>query len=170
MSVDTPTRPVVARHDAQDAIWFGPNRMTIRARAEDTGGAYALVEAQAPAGSGPPLHVHHDADEAFWILSGSMRVLCGDEELFLEAGDYALLPRGIPHTFVIEGTAPAHLLNLLSPGGSEAFFELGGQPATAPGLPPATPPDVAALARAGARHRIEILGPPIAPSGSEGER
>jgi mannose-6-phosphate isomerase-like protein (cupin superfamily) len=167
MSVKTPTRPIVARYADDDAIWFGPNRMTIRARADETGGAYALIEAEAPAGSGPPLHVHHDADEAFWILSGSMRVLCGDEELVLGAGDYALLPRGVPHTFVIEGAAPARLLNLLSPGGSEAFFELAGRPAAGPGLPPATPPDVAALARAGAQYAIEILGPPIAPQAGD---
>jgi mannose-6-phosphate isomerase-like protein (cupin superfamily) len=169
MFVDTPTRPIIARHADHDAVWFGPNRMTITARAEDTGGAYALIEAEAPAGSGPPLHVHHDADEAFWILSGAMRVVCGDEQVVLGAGDYALLPRGVPHTFVVEGAAPARLLNLLSPGGSEAFFELAGRPAAGLGRPPVTPPDVAALARAGARHGIEILGPPIAPLGSTAE-
>ncbi len=37
------------------------------------------------------------------------------------------------------GAYAAHLLNLLSPGGSEAFFELGGRPATVRALTRVTP-------------------------------
>ena len=46
-------------------IWFLRNRMTIKATAESTGGAYGLVESQVAPGFSPPLHVHHKENEAF---------------------------------------------------------------------------------------------------------
>src|SRR5262245_12632782 len=61
-----------------EAIWFLTNRITIKARARATGGAYGLFEAELPAGFSPPLHVHHREDEAFWILEGEFSVRCGD--------------------------------------------------------------------------------------------
>jgi mannose-6-phosphate isomerase-like protein (cupin superfamily) len=171
MSIAAPTDPVIARHDDQrEAVWFSSNRMLVRARAQDTGGAYGLVEGFAPVGSGPPLHVHHGADEAFWLIAGTVRVRCADDEFVLEAGDYALLPREVPHTFIVEGTETAHVLTLLSPGGSEAFFADAGRPAEGPGLPPAGPPDVALLSRVGERHGMEILGPPMRPTAGESAR
>jgi mannose-6-phosphate isomerase-like protein (cupin superfamily) len=163
---DTASRSaLVVGPEGGDSIWFGPNRMTIVARAADTNGAYALVSAWAPAGSGPPLHVHHGADEAFYILEGELTIVCGDDEFRAGAGSFALLPRDVPHTFVVEGGRDVRLLNLLSPGGSEAFFAEAGSPADDTGLPPAAPPDIAALARVAASHEIEILGPPLRPRG-----
>jgi hypothetical protein len=70
---------VVGAEDGE-ALWFRENRMTIKAREADTDGAYALVEAWAPAGSGPPLHIHHSDNEAFWILAGRLVVRCGEDE------------------------------------------------------------------------------------------
>jgi mannose-6-phosphate isomerase-like protein (cupin superfamily) len=156
---------LVVGPDAGEALWFGPNRMTIKAGAADTEGAYALLEAWAPAGSAPPMHVHRDADEAFYVLAGELTILCGDEEYRAGPGSFALLPRGVPHSFVVEGGLDAHLLTLLSPGASEAFFRDAGIPAGGPGLPPPAMPDIPALARAGMAHGIEILGPPPRPRG-----
>jgi mannose-6-phosphate isomerase-like protein (cupin superfamily) len=51
--------------------------MTYKARKEDTGGAYALVEATV-AGQGPPQHIHHAEEEAFYILAGEVNVQVGD--------------------------------------------------------------------------------------------
>jgi mannose-6-phosphate isomerase-like protein (cupin superfamily) len=148
-----------------EALWFRDNRMTIKARATDTGGAYGLVEAWAPAGSGPPLHVHHQDEEAFWILSGQLIIRCGEEEFTAGPGDYALLPRAVPHTFRVQGEEPAHMLTLLSPGGGEEFFALAGGPAEGPGLPAPSTPDIPALIQAGKPLGIEILGPPMAAGG-----
>ena len=39
-----------------ETTWFQPNRMTVKATAETTGGAFGLVETFIPAGSGPPLN------------------------------------------------------------------------------------------------------------------
>ena len=46
-----------------ETTWFQPNRMTVKATAEATGGAFGLLETFVRAGSSPPLHIHHREDE-----------------------------------------------------------------------------------------------------------
>ena len=145
------------------AAWFQPNRMTVKATTETTGGAFGLLESWVAAGSSPPLHVHHREDESFWVLEGRVRFRCGDEEFVGEPGAFVFLPRDVPHTFIVEGDAPARLLTLLTPGGGEGFFLDGGREPEGPGLPPAGPPDVAKLKQVAEQYRSEIIGPPLTP-------
>jgi hypothetical protein len=56
------------------------------------------------------------------------------------------------------------MLTLMTPGGGEAFFREAGRPAEREGLPPAGPPDIASLKRAGAMFESEIVGPPMSPT------
>jgi mannose-6-phosphate isomerase-like protein (cupin superfamily) len=150
-------------HDG-DAVWFTNFRMTLKVTADDTGGAYGLVEGLATPGSGPPLHIHTREDEAFWVLEGRLRVRCGDRTFNAGPGSFTFLPRGIPHTFVVEGDELARIISICSPGGFERFFVDAGQPAREDGVPPAGPVDVAALARIGARYGLQFVGPPLTPS------
>jgi mannose-6-phosphate isomerase-like protein (cupin superfamily) len=150
---------------AGSAIWFLRNRMTIKATAETTGGAYGLVETLIAPGFSPPLHVHHREDEAFWVLEGELTMRCGDRTFRASAGAFAFLPRGVPHTFVVEGDMPARMLTLLSPGGGEALFVEAGRPAEHDGLPPAAPPDTELLKRVSEKYGSEIIGPPMKPMG-----
>ena len=145
------------------AIWFLRNRMTVKATAASTGGAYGLVESIIAPGFSPPLHVHHREDEAFYVLEGEVTMQCGDRTFTATAGAFVFLPRDVPHTFVVEGDREARVLTLMTPGGGEGFFVNAGRPAGGPGLPPAGPPDVALQARVAPRYAAEILGPPIAP-------
>jgi mannose-6-phosphate isomerase-like protein (cupin superfamily) len=145
------------------ALWFGPNRMTVKATAADTGGGFGLLESRIPAGASPALHVHHGEDESFYVLDGEITFVCGERELHATAGSFVFLPRGVPHTFVVEGDREARVLTLMTPGGGEGFFVDAGRPAGGPGLPPAGPPDVALQARVAPTYAAEILGPPIAP-------
>jgi mannose-6-phosphate isomerase-like protein (cupin superfamily) len=147
------------------AIWFLRNRMTIKATAESTGGAYGLVESFIAPGFSPPLHVHHREDEAFWVLEGELSMRCGDRTFRARRGAFVFLPRDIPHTFVVEGDAPARMLTLLTPGGGEGLFVDAGRPAEHDGLPPAAPPDIEALKRVSEFYGAEIVGPPMAPMG-----
>src|ERR1700685_3323607 len=109
MSTETNTEASAVVRNAEDgqAFWFRENRMIIKVRAHNTAGAYGLVESWAPAGTGPPLHVHRREDEAFYVLSGTLRIHCGEEEFSAGPGAYALLPREVPHAFVVEGEEPA---------------------------------------------------------------
>jgi quercetin dioxygenase-like cupin family protein len=152
------------------ATWFLGNLMVVKATARSTGGAYGLVESWIPAGASPPLHVHHREDETFWVLEGEITFRCGAESYQVRAGGYVFLPRGVPHTFRVDGDAPARMLTLLTPGGGEAFFVEGGRPAERPTLPPAGPPDLERLERVAREFGAEFVGPPLGPGNGGAER
>ena len=40
-----------------------------------------VLEMTLPVGAAPPLHVHDDLDDTWYILDGEMVVRCGDDEL-----------------------------------------------------------------------------------------
>jgi len=149
-------------------IWFLRNRMTVKATAQTTGGAFGLVESWVAPGFSPPLHVHHREDEAFYVLEGEVSMRCGDRTFRAAAGAFVFLPRDVPHTFVVEGDTPARMLTLLTPGGGEGVFIDGGRRPDDDGLPPATPPDIEALRRVSDHYGAEIVGPPMAPLGRRG--
>ena len=158
----TPTPPAAVAPGGGEAVWFTNYRMTLKATAETTGGAFGLVEAAAPVGSGPPLHIHEREDEAFWILEGSLAVRCGTETFEAGPGSFTFLPRGVPHTFAVVA-GPARILSICTPGGFERFFVDAGRPAETNGLPQAGPVDVATLARIGGEYGVQFVGPPLTP-------
>jgi mannose-6-phosphate isomerase-like protein (cupin superfamily) len=155
------TAPLFVPDGEGEATWFINSRMVIRASGEATGGAYGLVESWIPAGFSPPLHVHHREEESFFVLEGRVRFRCGDEEMEGGPGTHVVLPRDVPHTFVVVGDEPAHMLTLLTPGGGEGFFLDAGRTPEGPGLPPPGPPDIDRLKRASERYGAEIVGPPL---------
>src|SRR4029079_8932904 len=104
------------------ALWFLRNLIVGQATAETTGGAFGLVESLIAPGFSPPLHVHHREDESFYVLEGEVTMRCGDRTFRATAGSFVFLPRDVPHTFVVEGDAPARMLTLLTPGGGEGVF------------------------------------------------
>ena len=154
---------VVVPSGEGQALWFTTNRITIKATAQDTGGAFSLWESFVPPGSSPALHVHHREAETFWVLEGRLTIRCGGDTFSAGPGSMAVLPRNVPHTFVAEGDAPAHLLTLATPGGVEGYFVAAGRPAETDGLPPAGPPDIGLLHRFSSDFGLEIVGPPLTP-------
>jgi uncharacterized cupin superfamily protein len=67
-------------------------------------------------------HVH-DNDVWVYVLSGEIGVLVGDDLASARAGDWALKPRNVQHAMWNAGTEPARIIEVLTPGGSEAWFE-----------------------------------------------
>jgi len=114
-------------------INFRGNVMTIHADSSDTAGQFAMLELEGSTGGEPPLHVHRNEDEFFLVLEGRLKVLRGTEELMLEAGDSAFLPRNIAHTFKIVSKR-ARFLNCITPAGFEQFFRDLGQAAGPDGV------------------------------------
>jgi len=146
--------------DDGEHLWFLDQRLVVKAGAEQTGGAFTLIEFAAPRGSGPPRHVHDLEDEGFYLLEGRLAIECGEQRWTAGPGDFAFLPHGIPHCFtVVEG--PVHGLQFSNPSGFENFVADVGRPAEGPGLPPPEEPDIPRLTEASARNHIRILGPPM---------
>jgi quercetin dioxygenase-like cupin family protein len=79
----------------------------VKAAADATGHALGLVETSIPPGHSTPLHVHREEDEAFYVLSGTVDFICGDERFRGTAGAFAYLPRDVPHSFLGVGDEPA---------------------------------------------------------------
>lgn len=133
-----------------DLMFLG-SRARILATGAETGGAFALVEMiDMPPGDQPPLHVHHNEDEGFYVIDGEATLYMPGREITLRAGDFFLAPRGIPHTYCV-GPEGAHCLVTSSPAGFENFVAEVAALET---------PDPESLGAAAARSGIEILGPP----------
>ena len=94
----------------------------LKARAADTAGAYSLMECGVPPGLWTPPHIHHDAEEAWYVLSGELTFRVGAEQFVAPAGSFALAPRGTVHAAGNTGTAEARYLLLFSPPGMERYF------------------------------------------------
>ena len=144
------------------STWFLGTLMTLKAADEQTSGALGLIEQVLPPGFAPPRHVHHNEDEAFYLLEGEASFTCGGQTVKARPGTFIFFPRGIPHWFRIEGTEPARLLQFNMPAGVERFFMEVGEPAVELVLPPAKPIDVGRLAEIAGKYNLEILGPPEA--------
>jgi quercetin dioxygenase-like cupin family protein len=157
-------RLLIVGPDDGEPFWVGGHRITIKAGGADTDGHYGLIESRPSAGSSPPLHIHHGVDEATWVIQGRVRFRCGERDFTLGPGSFVLLPRDVPHTFLVVGDQDAILLGLLTPGGSERYFADVGEPATSLVPPPPGPPDLEAVRRADERwHTESAVGPPLRP-------
>lgn len=62
-----------------------------------------------------PPHVHHNDDEAWYVLEGELRVQKGSEEVAVRAGSGVVVPRGTPHTYWNPGTGPTRYLLIMTP-------------------------------------------------------
>ena len=63
------------------------------------------------------VHVHDDEDDAFYILSGELTFMLGDEEVRAPAGTFVLVPPGVEHGFRNDTSEPVRILNVHSPAG-----------------------------------------------------
>ena len=88
---------------------------------EQSAGDWAAVELHVRAGDEPPVHTHTREDEALYVLEGAITAFVGDQQVDVEAGSYAALPKNVPHGFAVRGDE-ARLLVTLEPAGVEHFF------------------------------------------------
>ncbi len=138
--------------------WFcGGGLHTMKATEQETGGAFLMFEDQLDAGKVTPLHRHPDADETFYMLEGEILLHIDGEQRTLGTGGIVVMPRGVPHAFMV--TTAARMLCLQTPGSGEAFYRHASEPAS-PGDQPAPVDFDRVRAAAAATGAIEILGPP----------
>jgi mannose-6-phosphate isomerase-like protein (cupin superfamily) len=113
---------IVLRPGEGRAIDLGNFEMVVKAAGADTGGAFALLEAAEPPSFGPPLHIHHDCAEAFYVLEGEYRIFVEGEEHRCPAGSFILIPSGLRHGFRV-GDKPGRKLNLYAPAEMVGYFD-----------------------------------------------
>ena len=115
-------RGFVLRPGEGRAIDLGVFQMSVKASAGDTSGAFSLLEADEPPDFGPPMHIHHDSAEAFYVLQGEYIIFLEDRELFCPAGSFIFIPAGIPHGFRV-GKQASRKLNLYAPAAMVGYFD-----------------------------------------------
>jgi mannose-6-phosphate isomerase-like protein (cupin superfamily) len=104
------------------AIDMGNLRMSLKASGGDTALAFSLLEAEEPPNFGPPMHIHRDAAEAFYVVSGEYVIFIGDEEHVCPAGSFVYVPAGAPHGFRV-GPVPSRKLNIYVPAAMVGYFD-----------------------------------------------
>ena len=129
------------------SVWFNGGLVTFYALGEDTGGAFTLFEETLAPHTGAPPHLHHEEDQAFYVLAGDHRFVCDGRAFAAEAGSFVYVPRGTVHSYENVGTEPGRLLILSMPaGGTEKLFLDLGEPATQGSSPlPTEPMDLRAF-------------------------
>lgn len=155
-----------------DFWWpYGPavGRYIVKISGEQSEGRLLhLVALDNPRGSAPPLHVHRDADETFYVLDGRMTIFVGEDRFEAGPGDFVFGPRGVPHAFLVTSER-ADFLATFSPAGTsgpsgygvDGFFREVCPPVRQGEPPPApTMPDENDFARRMAVYGIDLVGPP----------
>jgi mannose-6-phosphate isomerase-like protein (cupin superfamily) len=112
------------------SFWLMGDFYAIKTPAEQTGGAYSIVEIESFPGNGPPAHVHHNEDECFYVVEGAFSVILGDRAFDIADGDFVRIPKETSHAYKNVGAIPGRILVILSPGGLERLWAELGQPGT----------------------------------------
>lgn len=133
---------------------LGTFQVEVLATSDQTSGEFSLLQTQSePPQFGPPLHLHRDASEAFFVLEGEYLMYIEDEQTLCPPGTFVYVPRSTPHTFRVVSAGPGKKLNLFSPAAMTQFFEeLAGAEASGSATPEL-------LDQIAARSHMEIVGP-----------
>ena len=62
-------------------------------------------------------HVHHEEDDAFYIVEGELTFLFGDQRVSAPPGTFVLVPPGVEHGFRNDQPRPVRMLNIHAPAG-----------------------------------------------------
>lgn len=133
---------------------YGTSPNDIKVSTKDTDGDLTIFEYTGNVKGGPPLHIHLNQDEIFFIVEGSYTFKVGDDMHYLTAGDTIFLPRQVPHAFA-QTSDTGKMFFIFTPSGKmEDYFRVIGN-LTAPPTPEQG-------AKIFADHEMKVVGPPIA--------
>jgi mannose-6-phosphate isomerase-like protein (cupin superfamily) len=103
-------------HDAGNALQIGRMTFYSKMTAEDTQGAYTILEALVPPDSGSGLHRHWSYDEAALVVDGKFECHIDGKQVTLGGGESVYWPRGAAHKFRSIGPDSGRILFVCSPG------------------------------------------------------
>jgi mannose-6-phosphate isomerase-like protein (cupin superfamily) len=136
---------------AGKTVDLGSVGVRFMAWAQETGGGFSLVEHPIPPRTlVAPVHRHSREDEYSFVLEGRMGALLGGDVIYAEAGELAFKPREQWHTFWNPDERPCRILEIISPGGFESFFDELADLMATPDFAPAK------MGELGARYGLEF--------------
>jgi len=130
------------------------NNLDIKIGGEDTIGALAVFEQTGftPKG-GPPLHIHPNQDEWFFIIEGEYLFQVGEDKYTMKVGDTIFLPRNVPHAFVQISEMAKTIVSYLPAGKMEGFFKVTNSWQS--------PPSNEEVKKVFEDHDMKVVGPPL---------
>ncbi len=140
------------------SLWVLGEIVTYKVTSARTGGAYSLFEVASPPGTGPPPHVQHREEEAFWVLKGAYEFLIESSTLTARVGSHLHIPTGTLHAHKNVGEGVGRMLVTQTPGGLyEGFLEEAGMPGTDLSSPPpaSMPEELQRVAELGRKYGTE---------------
>lgn len=108
------------------------NGMTLIPLSRYAGGLQAF-KMIIPGGRRCPEQKTHEGYEWMYVLSGRLRLLLGDQNLVLKAGEAAEFDTRVPHCFTSAGETPVEVLSLFGRQGERAHLRATATRATATG-------------------------------------
>ncbi len=149
----TAARCFVVRPGEGRLIDLADFEMRVKADAPSTEGVVSVLEAREPPGFGPPIHIHDDAAEAFYVLDGEYVMSLDGVEHCCPAGSFVFIPAGVPHGFRVGGV-PSRKLNFYFPAAMTGYFD---DLAAALARTDVTESELTDIAET---HHMHIVGPP----------
>jgi mannose-6-phosphate isomerase-like protein (cupin superfamily) len=151
--------------DSLERLWFINTQVIIRVPPELGKDGTCVMEHHAPTGDSPPLHVHHEQDEVFVLITGEARIHLSGRDIEACAGDCLLIPKGEPHSYLATSADGVRFLTITRGDGFVGLVREAGRAAETDGLPepgaPPSPKEQEALAQVARKHGVEFVGPPL---------
>ena len=119
--MSSPARLVVVEPNGPDAGLTPGFTASTRLTAADTGSVSIVEHTFAPGVLVPP-HRHTREDEISYVVEGVIGFRSEDQEVSLGAGGYIVKPRGELHAMWNATSAPARMIEIISPAGFEKYF------------------------------------------------
>ena len=96
----------------------------IRVSADETKGAFSVVEIVSDPGDGTNMHLHDNEDEHIVVVEGTARIAYGDRTFDAPAGMSVTLTRGIPHAWANMSSERLRMVIICTPGGVEELLRI----------------------------------------------
>ena len=115
----------------EDKTFVGPDEgaylpvldIVHKVTAEASGGSLTIEEWGLPPGMMIPPHTHAREDESDFVLEGELKCDVGGEVVLAPAGSYVLKPRNVAHAFYNAGSETVRVVEIITPGGLEGYFD-----------------------------------------------
>jgi quercetin dioxygenase-like cupin family protein len=157
MAATTPTQS----ERLGEPLWFLHNLSRIHVDGEESEDRFSLIDMTGAPGDMPPLHVHHEEDETFYVIDGKLELhIAGRKPVSVIPGQAAFAPRGVPHAYRVTSPHAAHWLVACTGRSFAGLVRDASAPAATATLPVDPQFDPEEIAVISARNGIEILGPP----------
>ena len=104
---------VAASVSSGDALWVVGDRYVFKATADETGGAFTLMDTTIGPGHATPVHTHAREIEAFYVMEGELDLVVSGVTTKAKPGTLVHVAPGVEHAYVNSSSEHARVLVLV---------------------------------------------------------